>query len=203
MVLGIVVLVLGALDVAARAAAEGQVEDEARAEAGPAGVAASIRGLPFVPRLLVGAAVPEVRVRVTELVVGRFTFEAVDIRLQGVEVDRDVLVRERRIRLVDIDQGTVSAEVSAPALSEVFGRVLETRGGDLGEGVGLRAEGQRLVLTVGQRDVAGVVLPEDPLVPCIANVTVLAGRVRLSCTIEEVPPALVRAVNQALSTSGS
>jgi len=34
-------------------------------------------------------------------------------------------------------------------------------------------------------------IPRLPLVPCVADAVILAGRIRLTCSVDQVPPELL------------
>ena len=49
----------------------------------------------------------------------------------------------------------------------------------------------------GDLDAGPLMMTLSDYVPCLGEITVLAGRLRLSCEINDVPPALVDAVEAA------
>jgi hypothetical protein len=48
-----------------------------------------------------------------------------------------------------------------------------------------------LRVTVAGLSVPGLKIPKLPLLPCVADLVILPGRVRLTCTVDKVPPELV------------
>jgi hypothetical protein len=184
------------LDVAARAAAEGQIEAEARNEVRASRMDASIRSFPFVPRLAASGTVSEVRFHAQDLQAGELVFPRVDVELYRVRVSRRALRDDQRVELQSISHGRLSAELDAEALSELAGQPVRLPAdGSVSARVDARG---RLVLTVADRvALPPIRLPRSPLVPCASSVTVLSGRLRVRCDLREVPPALVRAVNSA------
>jgi hypothetical protein len=206
-----VVVVLGLLgggaDIGARQWAEGQIETRARAELpSQVSVAVHIRGFPFLLPLLVAGKVSEADGHFENVPAGALTLSAVDVELHGVRINRHKLFNDRKVEIERIDRGTVSIEISAAVLSRALGGVpvaiangqLRVTVGGVTAVAGLSVRDNALVF-----DVAGVVqrvaIPKTALVPCATNVTVLAGRVRLTCTIHDVPPALLGAANRQLN----
>lgn len=200
--LGVVVALLGVGDVAARAYIETKVDARAQAEAPPGSkVDASIGGFPFVPRLLLASTISHVGVHIENLDATVITFATVDIDLKGVELDRSKMFA-RKARITSIDSGTVEVVISQEALSDalhvpvkiaegvvsvtVLGKSLPvTPGVDASGSLTLQADGIARTFTLK--------IPKTDYVPCIGDVTVLAGRIRFSCEIQEIPPALLDA----------
>jgi hypothetical protein len=208
LVIGLVVLALAgsAGDVGARQWAEGQIESRGRAELpSQASMSAHIRGFPFLPPLFIGGRVSEADGHFENVPAGALTLASVDIELHGVRINRGKLLRERKVELVGIDSGTVSVEIAAAVLTKALGLPVEITNGQLKLAAGavaavakLTVAGNALVINV-----AGVVrrvaIPKTRLVPCATDVTVLAGRVRLSCTIHDVPAGLLGQANAQLN----
>ena len=100
-------------ELVAKGLAERQLRDRARdAVPGATGGDAEIRSFPFVGRLLVDGSVPYVRVRVNHVGAGRVAFTFVQVELEGVHLDRNQLIRHRKVRLTSLDRGTATAEIS-------------------------------------------------------------------------------------------
>jgi hypothetical protein len=185
--LAVVVLVLGFVaDIATKAYAESQIELTANKEAPEAGANAAIPVFPFLPPLLLSGKVDEVSLHMTHVPAGAVFFDRLDFDLIGVQISRRALLDERRVELVAIDRGTVSAVVPLPAAA----RALPI--GDLTA----RVSGRTIVVRGGGVSVS-IPMPEPDLVPCAGSATLQAGRVRLTCTLTEIPPALVEALNDA------
>ena len=51
--------------------------------------------------------------------------------------------------------------------------------------------GNMLRLAVAGAQLPALTIPRLPLVPCLADVELLPGRVRISCRLDRVPPDLV------------
>ena len=193
---------LGA-DIGAKTWAAGQIETRAKAEL-PAqvGVSANISAFPFLLPLFLAGKVSEADGHFTNVPAGAITLDRVDIELRGVKINRHKLISERTVELVKIDSGTVSVEILSATLSKLLGNVPVTIENGEVRVAGVRAGTVRvdrnaLVIAAGavsQR----VPIPKTRLVPCVAGVTILAGRVRLSCTIHDVPKGMLGAANARL-----
>jgi hypothetical protein len=202
-------VILGGLGLGADAGAkewsESQIETRARAEL-PEGtkVSANIDALPFLPPLFAAGRVSQVEGHFKNLRAGVLTFSSVDITLHGVRVNRGKLVNDRKVELTDIDSGTVSMELDVRELTRRLGVPVAARNGELK----ITAAGVTATARVSVRDnallfdVAGVTrsipIPKTRLLPCATSATVLADRVRLTCRVEQIPPALLGAANRRL-----
>lgn len=199
-VLGVVVLLLVAIDQAARLYAESQLEARAlEAGSGSATAAASIRSFPFLGRLLVSGSVPEADVRVTGTWVGPLRLAAVEVEASGVELDRDAMLAGD-VRLDGIHRGRVTVELDATAITEVLDLpvtisddVVQVARAGVPVAATVALDDGTLVVRVAGLPAVRVPVGDTPLVPCAATgVSVAGGRVRLTCEVDELPAVLKR-----------
>lgn len=179
--LTVVVLAVAVLGGAAELVAPRLVADrvEQRVNDNLGGLAAVEAGagtFPFVPRLLADSRVQRVTLTLRELAGQELTFGSVAVELRGIALQRQALLRGE-VEVADIDSGTVTVTVEEDALA-ALGRVLP---GDVDPSQ----------LSAGQSLPLG--LPQE-LTPCTPQVVDGEGGVRLSCEFEQVPGALVQAV---------
>lgn len=191
--------VLVAVDLGARAVAESQIRDRVAAAAGPAGATtAHIESFPFLVRLLTSGDVSRIRLAASEVRIEDLTLARVALDLHGVTIERDRLLSEQKVVLTALDRGTATAEVTADQLSERLGVPVTLEAGR----ARVRVAGQTVTATASVSDnrlrlsVAGVNvptlrIPRLPLLPCVANAEILPGRIRMTCTVDQVPPELV------------
>lgn len=191
--------VLVAADVGARTVAESQMRDRVAVAAGPAGeTTARIDSFPFLGRLLTAGDVSRIRVAAADVTVEGLTLARVAVDLRGVRIDRDRLLAEQTVVLTALDRGTATAEVTAEQLSERLGVAVTLESGR----ARVRVAGQtvtatasvsdnRLRLTVSGFDVPTLPIPRLPLLPCVAEAEILAGRIRMTCSVDRVPADLV------------
>lgn len=188
-----------AADVGVRSAAESQLRDRVTVAAAPAGAtSARIESFPFLGRLLASGGVSRIRVSAAEVTVEGLTFARVAVDLHDVTFDRDLLVSERQVVLESLARGTAVAEVTQEQLSERLGVTVTLEAGRArvrvaGQAVTANASvsDNTLRLTVSGLSVPTLRIPRLPLVPCVANAEILPGRIRLTCTVTEVPAELV------------
>ncbi|MBA2609430.1 MAG: DUF2993 domain-containing protein [Actinobacteria bacterium] len=200
--LGLLVALLGVGDVTARAFIEAKVDARAQAEAPPgSNVDTSIGGFPFVPRLLLSSSISDVDVHLENVNATVITFATVDIDLKGVELDRAKMLAPKA-RITKIDHGTVQAVLTQEALSDALHVPVTIADGVVSVAVlsqtipvtpGVDANGSLTLQADGLSRTFTLKIPKTDYVPCIGEVTVLAGRIRFSCEIQEVPPALLDA----------
>ena len=189
-----------AADVGVRSVAESQLRDRVATEAAvPAGATtARIESFPFLGRLLASGTVARIRVAAAAITGAGLTFARVAVDLEEVTFDRDRLLAEGKVVLSDLDRGTAVAEVTQEHLSERLGVAVTLEAGR----ARVRVAGQTVTaaasvtdntlrLSVAGLSVPALRIPRLPLLPCVADVEILAGRIRLTCSVDEVPPELV------------
>ncbi|MDQ1375299.1 MAG: hypothetical protein QOJ09_2637 [Actinomycetota bacterium] len=186
--LAVVVAVLGLVsDVGLKALAESQVERTAKQEAPGSSANAAIPVFPFLPPLLLSGKVNEVSVHLVHVPAGPTFFDRLDFDLHGVRIDRHALLAERRVKLVGIERGTVSAEVQLPTIARNLPLAAVTA----------RVVGRAIVVRGPGGVAVSIPMPAAGLVPCQGNARLQAGAVRVTCTLTNIPPALVEAINQS------
>ena len=193
--LGVVVALLGGADVAARGFVSATVENRAQQEA-PEGssVSASVGGFPFIPPLLLGGNVSRASVHVENIKAGVLVFARVDIDLRGVHLDRGRLINDRKARITRIDHGTVRATVTEEELKDALRGlpVAMTPGRLTVAGVNVTPTVRNKHLAIGAFEV-----PLTDYMPCVTAVEIKDGELEMSCEIDNVPPALLDAVQRA------
>jgi len=192
--------------VAARGFVENTVNARAQQEAPPGtSVSASIGGFPFLPRLLLAGEVSKADIHLENIDAnGAIVFAEVDIDLRGVHLDRSRLFNDRKARITAIDHGRVTATVTAAALGDALRVPVKMADGVisvtvLGQDVRVtpKVTDGRLTLTGELGRSFTLAIPKTDFVPCVGEVTVEDGQMRLSCEIDDVPPALLDAVQQS------
>lgn len=188
-----------AADLAVRSAAESQLRQRVIAAAAPAGATtARIESFPFLGRLLTAGQVSHVEVSAAGVTVQGVTFARVGVDLRDVTFDRHRLLSDRKVVVSSLQRGTATAELTADELSKRLGVDVTLLAGKAqvrvaGELVTATASVQDNVLhlSVSGLSVPALSIPKLPLVPCVADAVILPGRIRLSCTVDQVPPELV------------
>lgn len=198
--LGLGAVLLVVVDQGTRLVAESQLAARAgRAAGGPDSAEASITSFPFLVRLLTAGSVPRVEVRVTGASAGPLRLAAVEVRADGVALDRGALL-SGDVRLEEIDHGLVAVELDGRSLAEAIHLPVTIRDGQVRVGAGRLAvtagvevhRGSLVLRLVGLRALT-VPVVRTPLVPCAAtSVSVEGDRVRLSCEVDRLPAVLRR-----------
>lgn len=195
MVLGLLV----AADIGVRSVAESQLRDQVAASVRPAGpTTARIESFPFLGRLLTSGSVSHVRISAGEVSAERLTFARVSLDLEDVTFDRTSLFSERKVVLEALRRGTAVAEMTQDRLSELLGVAVTLEPGR----ARVRVAGQlvtatasvidnTLRLTVAGLSVPALRVPRTSLLPCVGQAEILAGRLRLSCQVDALPPELL------------
>lgn len=167
------------VELAAVPLAEGRLEQQVadRVE-GAADVRADINSFPLLMRIVLTSTVSEVTVTLERVARQQLTFAEVRFELEGIEVDRSAALR-REPRVTAVDRGTITATIDAGALSPELSRIVPPAGQRV------RVRGRALLIGP-----ASVVIPSD-LLPCDPEARVEGDSVMVSCTIHEVPTALL------------
>ena len=195
----VIAALLVVADLGARAAVESQLSERVELAAQPsAETSARISSFPFLARLLASGEVSQVKVATGGVTVEGLTFARVAVDLEDVTVDRDRLLSERKIVLTDLQRGTVHAEVTQEQLSDRLGVPVTLEAGRARVRVGgqtvtaaASVSNNTLRLSVSGVSVPSLRIPKLPLVPCVADAEILPGRIRLSCSVDQVPAELV------------
>lgn len=179
--------------------AESQLEERVRATVQPTGATtAHIESFPFLGRFLTSGSVSRIRVSAADVTAERLTFARVSLDLREVTFDRDSLLSDRQVILESLRRGTAEAEVTEDELSERLGVPVSLEAGR----ARVRVAGQLVTAAASVRDntlrlaVSGLSvptlrIPRLSVLPCVADAEILAGRVRLSCQVDELPAELL------------
>lgn len=203
----ILLAVLGGVDIGAKAIAEDQIEVRAQDEA-PRGaeVSVSIESFPFLGRLGLLGSIDRASIELRNVPAPGLDFARVHLDLRGVEFDRGRLVSAQEAEILGIDRGFVTIEVTQEELSEKLSVPVTIAGGEVRVSVAGRTARVDATVVDGVLELraaavpAGVLrvaIPKTNYAPCVGRATLLAGRVRFTCAIDEVPPALLGAANRA------
>lgn len=193
----VLAVALVAADVVARKLAEDELAARLKGAVPTAATAtATLRSFPFLVRLLGSGRVGEVDAAVGDITVEGLRFASIAVDLHGVQLDRDQLVRDRRLVLEKIDRGRVQARVSEEALTEALGVPVTLEQGRASVTIAGRTLGADLAVQNGRLKVgvAGFSLPTihvaAPLLPCVADARIDPGLVLLTCDFTEIPREL-------------
>lgn len=174
-----------------------------------------VRSFPFIGRFIVFGTISEVEASVDGVDAGPVHFEKITAKLHGIKIDRGALLH-RKARLQDIKAGTVSAEISDTELSRILGQTIKFTPGKAsltihGFTINAKIEVQNGVVKFGGLGLPGglggglnipgglsipglsLPIPRAPLLPCSTQSgEVIQGRLRVSCTITQIPKELFK-----------
>ena len=195
------------VDVAVKRLAERKIEERSEAAVGGRAQAdADVDSFPFVLRLLASGSAGDISLHVTDVGTSVVDFAFVDVKLRSVTLDKGKLLGQRKAEVTDIDSGTLTVGIDAAAVSKALrGLPVTFKGGNVEVRVAGQvrtaavslAAGGALRLTVPQGPSVSIQVPQTALGSCQATaLKVDDDAIRLSCTLTEIPPALLRAVQQ-------
>jgi hypothetical protein len=213
----VLVVIAGALvaaDLAARSYAESSLAEQAAAYYPPSGrSSASIESFPFLGRLAASGHVPEVSLRLEDLVAQILTVRHLQFDLSDVTLDRSELVAGR-VRVLDIGAGRVEALLDGGSLARAVGLDVRFTDGEVEvhrtvAGVDVSARGRVTLegnrLRIVPTSVQGLRLPASAftisydipgveLLPCPAEVRPVPEGLLVACAVDDIPPVLVPGV---------
>jgi hypothetical protein len=165
---------------------ESRVEEQVRANTdGEAVVEAEVGTFPFLPTLLLDGRVDSLDVQLLELSGREVTFGDVHFGLEGIQLDREVMLGGQ-LRITSIDVGYVRIEV----VDERLGAAMESVERLGPEAVRLRDR----ALELAPEGEAAVEFPIDErLVPCTPDIEMEGDTAVLTCEFQDVPPVLLEA----------
>ena len=200
----VAILLVG--DLLARAYAEGNIERAVEQRTDQIGhVEADIDSFPFTGRLLVTGEVPHLTITARDLSgEGTDVLEALRLDVHGLEINRSVLLDERRVRVTDVDRVTIVAELDGGVLTSLAREV----GLDLvvvDDGVELSGLGTTLRAGVAVADglvtlsapplpPLSIPLPPARLFPCEGSAAVVDGDVMVECETDALPEVVLDAI---------
>lgn len=167
-----------------------------------------ISSFPFIDHLAASGTILELSVHLGQVSAGPFTyngvhvtavtFDDVDIHIDGLHIQREQLPH-RKVVIDRIRRATVTATLGQRSLDRSVGLPLT-----LGEGaVGIGGLSLPATISIGSRRVT-VTVPhqislsfEPPplkILPCVGAVVIHTGALRVSCTLDHLPPVLADTV---------
>jgi hypothetical protein len=187
LVIVLVVLLAGAwlvVEIVSIPVGERMVEERvAERNENAATVTADIDSFPLVTRVLLTGNVKELTVTLDEVARQAVTFAQVRFEFAGIEIDRSSL-RGGDFRVTAIDRGTITATIDLGAVGGALGRIATRAGLDV------RVSGRTLFVGPASIELSSELLPCDP------DARIEGDQVVLSCTIDEVPEALIEAAQR-------
>jgi hypothetical protein len=193
----VVALLLCAGDVVARLVAQRQLERRIDRQVAGANARVRISEFPFVAKLAAGGRIAKITAHLDHAATGDFVLDRVDLSVTAVRVNRNALLRDRRLQIESIDTGTVTAAMSQADFDRLAGVAVT-----FGDGVarvttaGVTVTAHVSIVNNRLRIVAAgipvsVPIPALPVLPCLADVRIVPGHLIATCTFPQVPPALL------------
>ncbi|MCR9160577.1 MAG: DUF2993 domain-containing protein [Nannocystaceae bacterium] len=208
----VVLLALAAIVLVGGAVLDQRIRAEAEDEAGRRIAEAlpiegtpivSIDSFPFVLRVLMDGTVEQLHVSMRSLEQDGIRVDEARLTIDALELDRDRLIDEHVLEVVDIDTATVEVWVTGEDISKVAnvpvkisdGEVSITYQGKTYSGTVMVSEHAVLVMVDGVPPMLSP-LPSYDFLPCEPDLDIDGDRVHVECTVEELPPAVARVLTQ-------
>lgn len=196
-------VLLGAMayaDVRLRGIAEERAEQElAKALPQASGIDVTLDGFPFTLGVLLDGKVEALHVRLAEVEEAGLSAQDLTLDVEDISLDADALLDDRRLVVTDIGRATAQGFVSDAAVSKAVGQTVTFSPGKAkatfrGQEVELKASVKgrvvRLSPSLPGLPSATFPLPPGDVLPCTPELELLPGKLRLSCSIDELPAAL-------------
>lgn len=194
---------LAVIDVTVRILVEERAAREV-AEAVPEARQVDVRvsSFPFLGRVLLRGRIERVTAELREYRKGGVEVSWVQLVVDGLRIDRDVLVEDHKLVISGLDRARAEAHISAAAASRSLGTPVAFVDEDR---VQVIVAGTPIVvhLTLEERTVnlrspglspLALRLPGRDVLPCDPRAKVESGLLVVHCSFAELPPALARAL---------
>lgn len=163
----------------------------------------AIDSFPFVLRVLQDGSVEQLTVSMRSLESQGVHVDEARLTVDGLVLDRDALLDTQTLKVVEIDEATIEAWVSAEDLTRVAkipvqiegGRVSVTYGGKTYSGTAKVSKHAVLVLVDGVPPILSP-LPSTDYLPCEPDLDVDGDRIHVACTVDALPPAVAKVLGQ-------
>ena len=144
-------------------------------------------------RLLLTGKIPRLKVTIDDMIPNIVAFTSFVVDIREVELDRVSLLRGKA-QVRSIGSGSLSAELRPAGIASFVGWAIEL------SPVKTEVEVRDGGLLLRTRGLPAVRIPvPNELFPGRPTADVVGGRVRLRATFDELPPRLLRIVNEALA----
>lgn len=206
-VLLVLLLLLAALlgglaygDLRLRSLAEEQAEHKLT-EALPQarGVEVTLDGFPFTLGVLLDGKVEALHVRLAEVEESGLTAQDLSLDVEEISLDKDALIDDQRLVVTDIGRAKAQGFVGDAAVSKVVGHAVKfspgkamatVRGRELEVEASVKGRFVQLASKIPGVPSVTFPLPPGDVLPCKPELELLAGKIRLSCEIDELPKTL-------------
>ncbi len=212
-ILIVVLVILGAIvgglayaDLHARTLAEEHAQANITRQLPQAqGVHVTLDGFPFTLGVLMNGEVEALHVDVDAVEEQGLRATELSLTVETISLDTDALLDEQRLVVTDIGRATAQGFVSDDAVTKVVGHEVQfspgkARGEYQGQVIEATAsiKGRLVLLSSNLEGVPPLIfpLPSSELLPCSPEVELLEGKLRLSCSVDEIPPKLKEAMAQ-------
>lgn len=203
----VVVGLLAAVDLVAKAFVERQIQQEVKGapELDVLTVRADISSFPFLGRLAARGEVDSFTIDLVDITTPQLAIAELSITGDGIVFDRNGLFRGD-VQVEDVEQATASLTLTEGAVSQALGvqvtfapdSVTVSTGGATVQAQASVVDGLLTISTDGVGTFTiELSLPE--YLPCAPNAVAEQGRVILSCTASELPPIVFEALGNPTS----
>jgi hypothetical protein len=203
-VLGAILGALAYADVRLRSLAEEHAQRQLSVALPQArGVKVVLDGFPFTLGVLMDGQVEGLHVTIDEVQEAGLAAQDLSLHVETISLDKDALMDDQRLVVTDIGRATAQGFVSDDAVSRAAGQQVVFTPGKAhatvrGQEIEVRAsvKGRLVQLSSGIPGVPSVMFPLPPndVLPCAPELELLAGKIRLSCSIDELPATLKEAM---------
>lgn len=195
---GLAIAVLSYLDTRAREYAETEAA-ERLAERIPSHQppTVAIDAFPFVAGVLWDGSIERLTVSVEKLESRGVALTDVSLVIDDLDLDRDLLLSEQKLRIIDIGRASIDGLVAADTLARYApvpveisdGKARVEYQGKTYEGTVSVSKHAVLVSVKGMPPVL-LPLPEQDWLPCEPEVELEGDHLRIKCSVDELPPAV-------------
>lgn len=193
-ILAVLVVAAGIADVIIRNDVEQAIATKIDDQVPGSHAQVTISSFPFLGRLAASGTVVTMTAHVTGVVAGAVALDTVDVVVHDVRVARGQLVHGK-VQLESIREAVITARVSQASLDHQVGAAVTIGDGTVGlAGVQVLAHlvvaNDRIDIEIPPLPAISVTIPVTNLVPCIGAASLSPGELTVTCTTNQLPPAL-------------
>jgi hypothetical protein len=198
--LGLVLAGLAYADVRLRGLAEEQAELKlAQSLPQVSGVDVTLDGFPFTLGVLMNGKVDALHVTIREVKEAGLVAHDLSLDVEDISLDKDALMDDQRLVVTDIGRAKAQGFVSDDAVSKAVGETVTfspgkahatVQGRELEVQASVKGRFVHLASKIPGVPTVTFPLPPGDVLPCTPELELLAGKIRLSCEIDELPQTL-------------
>ena len=196
-------IVVGA-DIGGRVLAEHQIATRAKASTHAQTASSSISSFPFIYNFAFAGTIDHVTIHLTRVPVGPLTIDKVDLKANGIRINRSYLVNHQKVRVESIASADAKLTLTAGDISAASGVQVSIAGNAVTALVGGASVPVNVAIAGGHTLTLGLAggqgfsfdIDRSPIIPpCAMQLATVNDSLTLQCAVSPVPQPVVAAIS--------